>query len=99
VITDGSPRLSYTWVRISDSTGATIIQDNMGLASVSHSNTLSATQNLVGNYRGSSSPMLALPAGTYRLDIFSLVGCSSSQSVSVSYGSGNDNMYVKADYF
>ncbi|WP_415326545.1 beta strand repeat-containing protein [Chryseobacterium sp. MMS23-Vi53] len=99
VISDGTPRLSYTWVRISDSTGATIIQDSMGLASVSHNNTLSTTQNLVGNYRSASAPMLQLPAGTYRLDIFSLVGCSSGQNVSVSYGTGNDNLYVKADYF
>lgn len=99
VITDGTPRLSYTWVRISDSTGATIIQDNLGLASVSHTNILSTTQNLTGNYRAASAPMLTLPAGTYRLDIFSLAGCSSSQNVSVTYGSGNDNLYLKADYF
>lgn len=100
VITDGSPRLSVTWVRISDSTGATIIQDNMGLSSVSHTNSLvGASVNLTGNYHSASNPMLSLPAGTYRLDIFALTGCSSGQSVRTTYGSGNDNLYIKADYF
>ncbi|WP_312394656.1 hypothetical protein [Chryseobacterium sp.] len=99
VITDGTPRLSVTWVRISDSTGATIIQDNLGLASVSHNNTVSTSVNLTGNYHSASNPMLSLPAGTYRIDIFALIGCSSGQSVRGSYGSGNDNLYVKADYF
>ncbi|WP_326982926.1 hypothetical protein VUJ46_22705 [Chryseobacterium sp. MYb264] len=99
VITDGSPRLSVTWVRISDSTGATTIQDNLGLASVGHNNTVSATSNLTGNYHSASNPMLTLPTGTYRLDIIALIGCSSGQSVRGTYGSGNDNLYVRADYF
>lgn len=100
VITDGSPRISISWIRISDSTGATIIQDNMGLSSVSHVNSLTgATTNVTGNYQSASNPMLSLPAGTYRLDIFALTGCSSGQSVRATYGTGNDNLYVKADYF
>jgi hypothetical protein len=72
----------------------------MGLSSVSHVNSLTgATTNVTGNYQSASNPMLSLPAGTYRLDIFALTGCSSGQSVRATYGTGNDNLYVKADYF
>lgn len=98
VIADGTPRISFTWARISDSTGATIIQDNMGLSSVSHSNSVSVTSNLTGAYYSSANPHINLPAGTYRLDIFGSVSCSSSQSVRATYGSGTDNLYLKAEY-
>jgi len=98
VIADGTPRISFTWARISDSTGATIIQDNMGLSSVSHSNSVSVTSNLSGAYYSSANPHVYLPAGTYKLDIFGSVSCSSSQSVRATYGSGTDNLYLKAEY-
>jgi len=97
-ITDGTPRLSQCWIRITNTATNTVVQDDLGYSSSFYTNNTNLSAVLNAFYYNAGSAFLNLPAGSYKIDIMGFASCSSSQSVRVSFGGEFDQLFIKADY-
>ncbi|NIF04949.1 hypothetical protein F3J23_05795 [Chryseobacterium sp. Tr-659] len=97
-ISDSSFYVAQTFLNLTNTTTNTVVKGYFAFGTSSYTNGVTSTMVLNGFTANTSSAILDLPAGTYRLDVVGGGACSSGRNVRVTFGEGPDQLYIKADY-